>query len=101
MKVPHDRLRQLVSAVFAAAGCRPAEHERIAHYLVEANLVGHDSHGVIRVAPYVAWLRDGKVVANQAPQVVLENDTLAVVDGGFGFGQVMGEEALNLGTAKC
>jgi uncharacterized oxidoreductase len=100
MKVPHERLRRLVGAVFAAAGCRPAEHERIAHYLVEANLVGHDSHGVIRVPSYIAWLRAGKVVANQEPRVVLDGDALAVVDGGFGFGQVMGEAAVQLGIAR-
>jgi uncharacterized oxidoreductase len=100
MNLPHERLRRLVQAVFAAAGCRPPEPERIAHYLIEANLVGHDSHGVIRVPAYVAWLRAGKVVANQAPRVVQENDILAVLDGGFGFGQVMGEEAVKRGIAK-
>ena len=101
MRIPADRLRRLVSAVFAAAGCGPAEHERIAHYLVESNLVGHDSHGVIRVSYYIDWLRAGSVVANQQPQVVFENDAVAVVDGRFGFGQVMGEEAMKLGIAKC
>ncbi len=65
MIIAHDRLRQFVSDIFAAAGCGPAEHERIAHYLVEANLVGHDSHGVIRVPAYIEWLRAGKVLANQ------------------------------------
>jgi uncharacterized oxidoreductase len=100
MRISHDRLRRLVGAVFAAAGCRPAEHERIAHYLVEANLVGHDSHGVIRVASYVAWLRAGKVVANQEPRVLRDADVLAVVDAGFGFGQVMGEAAVQLGIDK-
>ena len=96
-----DCLRRIVSDLFAAAGCRPAEHERIAHYLVEANLVGHDSHGVIRVPTYIDWLRAGKVVPNQALAIVFENDALAVVDGQFGFGQVMGEQAMKLGIAKA
>ena len=42
----------------------------------------------------------GKVIANQAPKVVFENDVIAVVDGQFGFGQVMGEEAMKLGIEK-
>ncbi len=100
MIVPHDRLEQLVSSIFAAAGCQPAERERIAHYLVGANLVGHDSHGVIRVPTYIDWLRAGKVIANQTLSVVFENDTIAVVDGHFGFGQVMGEAATKLGIEK-
>jgi len=100
MNVRHDRLTRLVSTIFAAAGCREHEAERIGHYLVEANLVGHDSHGVIRVLPYVRWLADGKVVPNQTLQVVFENEVLALTDGRFGFGQVMGEEAMQLGLAK-
>lgn len=101
MIIDHDRLRQFVSNIFAAAGCGPSEHERIAHYLVESNLVGHDSHGVIRVPAYIAWLRAGKVLANQTLTTVFENDVLAVVDGQFGFGQVMGERATRLGVDKA
>jgi len=99
--ISHVRLEHLVNAIFAAAGCGRAEHERIAHYLVEANLVGHDSHGVIRVRHYIEWLRAGKVLANQALSIVFENPAIAVVDGHFGFGQVMGEEATKLGIAKA
>jgi uncharacterized oxidoreductase len=96
----HARLEHLVNQIFAAGGCGAAEHRRIAHYLVGANLVGHDSHGVIRVPSYIDWLRAGKVIANQAPKVVFENDVIAVVDGQFGFGQVMGEEAMKVGIEK-
>jgi uncharacterized oxidoreductase len=100
MNIPHERLKTLVTAIFAAAGCRSHEAERIGHYLVEANLVGHDSHGVIRVSFYIQWLREGKVLANQKLQVVFENEVIAIVDGQFGFGQVMGEEAMRLGIEK-
>jgi len=101
MKILPVPLKRLVADIFAAAGCRPPENERIGHYLVEANLVGHDSHGVIRVPVYIQWLKEGKVLANQELKVVHENDVMAVVDGQFGFGQVMGERAMQLGIAKC
>ncbi len=101
MVITHDRLERLVSDIFGAAGCGPDEHARIAHHLVEANLVGHDSHGVIRVPSYIDWLRAGKVLANQTLKVVFENDALAVIDGQFGFGQVMGEESMKLGIDKA
>jgi uncharacterized oxidoreductase len=100
MRIPHERLKELVRTVFAAAGCRPPEDERIAHYLVTANLVGHDSHGVIRVPSYIDWLRAGKVLANQELRTVFENEVLAIVDGQFGFGQTMGEQAMRLGIDK-
>jgi uncharacterized oxidoreductase len=101
MKISHPRLKQLVRNVFAAAGCHDAEAERVAHYLVHSNLVGHDSHGVIRVPSYVEWLRAGKVLANQQLQVLFENEVIAVTDGRFGFGQVMGEQAMRLAIDKC
>jgi len=100
MKLRHDALCRLTAAIFHAAGCETEETERIAAHLVEANLVGHDSHGVIRILPYVQWLRDGKVVANRTIQVVFENDVIAVVDGQFGFGQTIGEQAMRLGIEK-
>lgn len=101
MKLVHDRLRTLIASIFHNAGCAAAEAERIAAHLVEANLVGHDSHGVIRVAPYVQWLKAGKVHANRDIQVVFENDAIAVVDGQAGFGQTIGEQATELGIRKC
>jgi uncharacterized oxidoreductase len=101
MRIGHERLLDLIGKIFAAAGCEAEEHRRIAFYLVESNLVGHDSHGVIRVPSYIQWLRDGKVVANQHLDVVLEADVFAVADGRFGFGQVIGEEATELGVALC
>ena len=69
---------------------RPAATRRkppaSAHYLVEANLVGHDSHGVIRVSYYIDWLQTGKVLANQNIKIISENEVIAVVDGGYGLG---------------
>src|SRR5262245_13192438 len=80
MKHQHDRLRDFTAAIFHAAGCRPGEAQCIAAHLVEANLVGHDSHGVIRVPSYVQWLEDGKVYADRTLHVAFENDVIAVVD---------------------
>jgi uncharacterized oxidoreductase len=101
MKIQAERLRELVAAMFARAGCGKEEAQRVAFYLVEANLVGHDSHGVIRVPSYIGWLQEGKVLANQSIEVVLESDVLAIVDGRFGFGQTIGEQAVRLGIEKA
>lgn len=100
MIIAADRLREIVRDVFAGAGCAADEAERVARYLVEANLVGHDSHGVIRVPSYVEWLRTGKVLAGQTIDVVFANDAVAVVDGKFGLGQTVGEQAVQLGVEK-
>jgi uncharacterized oxidoreductase len=92
-----ERLKTLVAALFAGVGCRDDEAARIAHYLVESNLAGHDSHGVIRAPTYVDWARRDMVRPNQTMQVVCQTEALAIVDGQFGFGQTIGEQAMKLG----
>lgn len=87
MRYQHDAVEWLVRMIFSRAGSSDAEARTIARHLVEADLVGHDSHGVIRVPAYIDWLRKGLVLANQSARVVFENEVLAVIAGQFGFGQ--------------
>jgi uncharacterized oxidoreductase len=98
MNIPHDRLRALAAAVFAGAGCDAGEAGRVADHLVDANLCGHDSHGVIRVPSYVRWLREGKVLAGRGVRVVADAGAVAVLDGQFGLGQTVGAQAVGLGV---
>ncbi len=93
----HDELKSLIEQLFAKCGCRAHEAERIAHNLVEANLAGHDSHGVIRASLYVDYIRRDMVRVNQSLTVIFRTDSLAIVDGNVGFGQTIGEEAMQLG----
>ena len=101
MRIKADALERLVAAIFRGEGCSPAESASIGKHLVSSNLAGHDSHGVIRVPRYVAHLREERVVKGRSITIVSENDTLAVVDGGFGFGQSIGEQAVALGLVKA
>jgi len=101
MGIGSDGLKALTAAIFSNTGSGGAEAEAIARHLVEANLVGHDSHGVIRVPAYVQWVGEGKLVPNQSISVAFENDSVAIVDGNSGFGQVIGEQAVDLGIDKC
>jgi uncharacterized oxidoreductase len=96
-----QRLQSLVSRIFRAEGCSAAESDRIALYLVRANLAGHDSHGVIRVPRYVEWKRSGAILADRTVEVVSENDVMAVLDGGYGFGQTVGPQAVEHGMRKA
>lgn len=100
MKISAATLQLLVQSIFAAAGCKTVEAETIARRLVDANLVGHDSHGAIRVPSYIQWMNSGKVLPGQSIQTVVDNDALAIVDGQFGFGQVIGAQAMELAIRK-
>ena len=99
--VPAARLADLVAAIMEGGGCAPAEAHAVGERLVDSNLVGHDSHGVLRVGKYLEWVRDGTLKPNTPPTIVFENDALAIVDGHRGFGQVTGEFATRLGIAKA
>jgi hydroxycarboxylate dehydrogenase B len=101
MLIKADALERLVAVIFVAEGCSEAEAAAIGRHLVSSNLAGHDSHGVIRVPRYVTGLREGRVVKGQTLAVVTETDAMAVVDGGYGFGQWIGEQAVAFGVAKA
>ena len=101
LAIDAGRLREAVAAIFTAAGCDEAEGARIARYLVESNLTGHDSHGVIRVPRYVYWLDTGAVHAGRHVKTVMDAGAVAVLDGDHGFGQTIGEEAITLGVEKA
>lgn len=94
-------IERLVSAIFERAGCGEEEACLIASRLIDANLVGHDSHGVIRVPIYVQHLRDGIVKANQTPEIVRDSAAFVVMDGRQAFGQVTGEFAVRRGVARA
>jgi len=96
-----ERLEALIGEVFDRAGCSRSEAERIALRLVRANLTGHDSHGVIRTSRYVDWLEAGLFLADREMQVEFETDAMAIVDGRYGFGQTIAEQAVQLGLDKA
>ena len=95
------KLVSVVAAIMEAAGSSEAEARTIAQRLVDSNLVGHDSHGVLRVGKYLEWVHAGWLKPNAAPSIVFDSDALAIIDGNRGFGQVVGEFATKFGVAKA
>ena len=101
LRIDAGRLHRFVAATFAAAGCRPEEADRVAAGLVDANLTGHDSHGVVRVPRYIEWLATGIVDAGRTVSVAVDNGGMAVLDGHYGFGASVGREAVAFGIARA
>ena len=96
-----EPLIALVADVFAGVGSSAEEGERVARSLVGANLAGHDSHGVIRVPRYVAWVESGEIVPNQTVAALVDTPSFAVLDGRYGFGQTVAPQAVAIGVAKA
>ena len=99
--VPVEVMERVGAATFAASGCSPTEAQTIITRLAGANLRGHDSHGVIRIPRYVEWIDEGRQIPNQTVEVLLDQPSFAVIDGRFGFGQSIGEQAVDIGVAKA
>lgn len=99
--ISEPELRAYAAAIIRAAGSSPAEADKVAAQLVEANLRGHDSHGVGLLPDYVRNVKAGTLKPNQTAVVVKETDTLAVIDGRHGYGQVIGEQAMDIGIGKA
>src|SRR5256886_5867414 len=96
-----NNLIDFVAEVFSHSESSPEEARRIATYLTTANLTGHDRHGVIRVPVYIRWKKTGNVIPNQAPEIIVDTPSLAVVDGKFGYGQTVTPFAVRTGIEKC
>ena len=96
-----QQLRDGVRAIFAAAGCADEEARFVADHLVDANLRGHDSHGVIRVAKYIDWQSQGMVLPNRKPKFLRDDGVLLMADGQFGYGQSVARAALGSAIGRA
>jgi uncharacterized oxidoreductase len=99
--IGHNELRGVARRVFEAAGSAADEANIIADHMVEANLRGHDSHGVGLIPNYLDHLAGGTVFANRKGRVVSEDGSLIVYDGERAWGQIAAREAVMIGIAKA
>jgi LDH2 family malate/lactate/ureidoglycolate dehydrogenase len=99
--VDHNELRRIGRRVFVAAGSSEEEAAIVADHLVEANLKGHDSHGVGMIVNYLRNLSNGKAAANQNGRVISDSGAFIVYDGARGYGQIVAREATQLGIARA
>ena len=95
------QLATLSADIFRAAGAQPEEAKTVADALVEANLEGHDSHGVVRVPEYVEWMEQKHINIGAHMSVVRDAGGFAVLDGNWGWGQVVAKEAMEYGIKKA
>lgn len=103
MKISADDLRQRAKRVITAYGSTDAEATIVVEHLVNANLRGHDSHGVGMIPTYTDSLLTGKLKPNQHAAFLRQEPSIAVFDGQLGYGQVIAREAMDwaIGAAKA
>ena len=94
-------LTELLTTILERAGAERERARICAAHLVSANLKGHDSHGVGMAPSYVRWIASGKLKPNARATVVSDNGAVLVIDGGFGLGQPVAREAMEMAIARA
>lgn len=98
---PAPALETLSAAMVGAMGADAAEAAIVARHLVEANLTGHDSHGVGLLPFYARLARDGLIRPGRPLEVVREAPAHLLVDAGLGFGQRAAREAMDMAIGRA
>jgi uncharacterized oxidoreductase len=94
------RLQAAMRLVVRGFGSNEAEVEAVAGNLIDANLTGHDSHGIGMLPRYAEACLEGGLKPNSHVSTVLDGGALLRLDGNAGFGQVIGQEAIALGIER-
>ncbi|MEA4846329.1 MAG: Ldh family oxidoreductase [Clostridiaceae bacterium] len=101
IRISRDKLEKYTSDIFAAAGMIPEEADIVAKNLVQADLTGKDTHGVMRVPAYIKRIENKGTFARSEIEIVKEDDTTALIDGHNGMGQVISTAAMKLCIEKA
>ena len=88
-RIDADRLTEFAAAVYAGAGMPEADARLVADTLVQADLWGHQSHGVLRLGWYLDRVRNKVMNPVTKPEFVVDAGAVAVIDGHDGVGHVL------------
>src|SRR5579871_2337082 len=89
-----QRLLDFTAAVYERCGMPLADARLAADTLVQADLWGHQSHGVMRLSWYAGRLKAGVCDPNAKPALIVDAGAIAVIDGKDGMGQVLTAHAM-------
>jgi len=96
-----EQLENMGAEIFVAAGAPAEEARLVSKFLVKANLAGHDSHGVIRIVQYVNAIERGDIKLGAEIKVMRETSSSALLNGNWGFGQVVAKRAMEMAIEKA
>jgi uncharacterized oxidoreductase len=83
-----EDLQRFATGVFVAHGATAGDASTVAGALVKASLLGHDSHGILRIGRYVDKILQRTLHPAARPRVNHGRGAVAVIDGGYGFGHI-------------
>jgi LDH2 family malate/lactate/ureidoglycolate dehydrogenase len=99
--VEPEPLLDFATAVYRQTGMPEADARLVADTLVQADLWGHQSHGVMRLGWYHARLKAGVCEPVARPELVVDAGAIAVIDGHDAMGQVLTAHAAREAIARA
>ncbi|MER2534023.1 MAG: Ldh family oxidoreductase [Rhizobiaceae bacterium] len=100
-RFPVERVRDLLASLFAAAGLSAAAARTMGEALVEADVEGLPSHGVMQAEVYLARLKAGSVIPAETAELLVDRDAMAVLDSHHMLGHLAGNQAMALAVDKA
>lgn len=101
MKLSAEQLKKTAIKILIAGGSSQEEAEIVAQHLIEANLKGHDSHGIGMLVQYVQSLHDKQINPNTPARLMNDAGAILQFDGDLGYGQRTGKEAMNAAIERA
>ena len=96
-----DRITTVCRTLLSAGGATDHHASIVAEHLADANLTGHDSHGVIQIPQYMEEIKQGNLDPAAEPVIVKEDRALVEVNGNNTFGQVVAKYATEIALSKA
>lgn len=96
-----EQLSRFVFSVYQTIGLRDQDARLLADTLVQADLWGHQSHGVMRTFWYASRFRSGATRIDTSPEIVTDAGAICVLDGCNGIGQVVADAAMNQAVERA
>jgi uncharacterized oxidoreductase len=97
-----EQLKKFSIDIFEGVGVPNTEAEIVSEHLIDASLAGLDSHGVLRIPQYVNAIQvEHKIVPGAKLEIVRDTTSGLLINGNFGFGQVIAHQAMELAIQKA
>jgi len=100
-KYSAEKVERFLTDAFLALDVPEVHSHTVARLMVEADLLGYDTHGSFRLRQYVNRLRDGGNNPAAVVRTVSEKTATAVVDGNNGLGHLAMRYATDLAIEKA
>lgn len=100
-RISEDVLLNISASLLKSSGASNEEATIVSEHCIDANLAGHDSHGIIQIPTYIERIEMGHIIPGAPFEIVKSSDTTTVIDGNWGFGYLVSKRAMEITIEKA